>query len=272
MPTPSHPHATGRNHRIDGSRRDRPATRDRGTPLLAIGLSLAIGAQALAAPPRLRVNGATAADNSAFTSMGIGKSLTVDVRGTPNAKFALLLALESNGAQNGFYLQPTPGPSPQLPIQPVFDGIGSANLATALGLQSSDFAPSTANPLVQLDAAGRFSLAGPAPAEAILFDASNPGVPYVLALESPAGGPALGIYLQAVELDPISGAARVSNGVRVQILPLEWPAVLSIALSTPPSGGLSTVEIGTTNSLAVIADSNLGVAGSPPPSPRRRSR
>lgn len=235
------------------------------TTLLAIAASLTLLATAATAQtPRLRVNGQSAADNSTFTYTGIGKSLTVELRGTPNAKFALMLALETNGAQNGFYLQAGAGPSPQIPIHPVLDGIGSANLAAALGLPSSAFAPTTANPLFQLNHIGGFSFAGDSPVEAALFDASNPGVPYLLPFESPASGPAVAIYLQAIEVDPISAATRTSNGVRVQMLPTVLPAVLGIALSTPPSGGFSTIEIGTTNRLGLILDPNLGVADVPP--------
>lgn len=214
--------------------------------------------------PRLRVNGVGAPDNSAVAHAAIAKPLTIDLRGTPNAKFALLFSIETNGAPNGFFLQPSAGPSPQIPIHSIFDGIGSITLASSLGLPPSALVPSLPNSLFQLDAAGHLSIAGNTPAEARLVDASNPGTPFVLALESPAAGPVVALYVQAVEIAPGTGTFSVGNGVRVEFDTLTFPATVSLAIATPMGGVFPDIEIGTTNSLVNLADQDLGIPGSGP--------
>lgn len=249
--------------------------RESGRPLLGCAPSIcralalfavAFAGDAEASIPRLRVNGVGSRSNSSVAHAVIGNLLTLDLRGTPNAKFALMVALESTGVSSGFYLKPSSGPTPLVPIQPVFDGIGSASLATLLGLPSAAFAPSTAHSLFQLDGSGRFQFTAHTPVEAVFFDASNPGTPFVLPLETPPAGPTAAIYLQAVEVHPISGALRVGNGVRVVFDPIVLAAEFSLALSTAPSAVVvPSLELGSTNNLVTVADSDLSSSGSAPP-------
>ncbi len=235
---------------------------------LAAGFAAAIalaGVASAANTPRLRLNGVTAADNSAIAHATVGGPLTIDLRGTPNALFALLVATESNGALNGFFLKPSTGPSPLVPIHPVLDGIGTATIAANLGMPATAFVPDIANPAFHLGPDGRFVFSGRTPEEIALFDAANPGTPLVLPLESPPGGPDVALFLQVVEIDPISGSMNVGNGVRIVFDPLVFQGELSLALASQPASPTIDGEIGLRNSLVEISDPNLGVAGSPPP-------
>ncbi|MBL8766538.1 MAG: PD40 domain-containing protein [Planctomycetes bacterium] len=230
---------------------------------LLVALSV-LGSTAFARQnPTLTINGTTSADNNAIAHMKRVTPFTIAMTGTPNAPFALLLSGEAldgspvgeSDVNTGFYLTPwQPGGGVNSPIHPVFDGIGTTNIATKLGQSSTNFVSDTPSPVFRFDANGTFTLNGITPTTAFLLNTGAGSNPIVIPLESIAPN-TIALYMQVVELDPQTLALRVGNGMKVIFDPLEFPGTISY--SEGVDSNVNSVVLSQRQTLARIVDPNL---------------
>lgn len=229
--------------------------------LLALSV---LGSTALARQnPTLTINGTTSADNNAIAHMKRVTPFTISMTGTPNAPFALLLsgdAFDGNpvgesDVNTGFFLKPwQPGGGVNSPIHPVFDGIGTTNIATKLGQPTTNFVADTPSPVFRFDANGNFALNGITPTTAFLLNTGSGSNPIVLPLESISPN-TIALYMQIVELDTQSLVLRIGNGMRVIFDPLEFPG--TIAYSEGVDSNVNSIVLAQRQTLARIIDPNL---------------
>lgn len=213
--------------------------------------------------PTLTINGTTSADNNAIAHMKRVTPFTISMTGTPNAPFALLLSGEAldgspvgeSDVNTGFYLAPwQPGGGVNSPIHPVFDGIGTNNIATKLGQSTANFVADSPSPVFRFNGAGQFSLTGVTPTTAFLLNTGSGSNPIVLPLESISPN-TIALYMQVVELDPQSLVLRVGNGMKVIFDPLEFPGTISY--SEGVDSNVNSLVLAQRQTLARIVDSNL---------------
>ncbi|MCC7169421.1 MAG: hypothetical protein IT459_03135, partial [Planctomycetes bacterium] len=230
---------------------------------MLVALSV-LGSTALARQnPTLTINGTTSADNNAIAHMKRVTPFTISMTGTPNAPFALLLSGDASDGSpvgdadvdTGFFLKPwQPGGGVNSPIHPVFDGIGTTNIATKLGQSTTNFVADTPSPVFRFDANGNFALNGITPTTAFLLNTGSGSNPIVLPLESISPN-TIALYMQIVELDPQSLVLRVGNGMRVVFDPLEFPG--TIAYSEGVDSNVNSLVLSQRQTLARIIDPNL---------------
>lgn len=230
---------------------------------MLVALSV-LGSTALARQnPTLTINGTTSADNNAIAHMKRVTPFSISMTGTPNAPFALLLsgdAFDGNPVgetdlNTGFFLKPwQPGGGVNSPIHPVFDGIGTNNIATKLGQSSTNFVADSPSPVFRFDANGNFSLTGITPTTAFLLNTGSGSNPIVLPLESVSPN-TIALYMQIVELDPQSLVLRIGNGMRVIFDPLEFPG--TIAYSEGVDSNVNSLVLSQRQTFARIIDPNL---------------
>lgn len=213
--------------------------------------------------PTLTINGTTSADNNAVAHMKRVTPFTISMSGTPNAPFALLLSGEAldgspvgeSDVNTGFYLSPwQPGGGVNSPIHPVFDGIGTTNIATKLGQSTANFVADTPSPIFRFNANGTFSLTGITPTTAFLLNTGAGSNPIVLPLESISPN-TIALYMQIVELDTQTLALRVGNGMKVVFDPLEFPGTISYSEGT--DSNVNSLVLAQRQTLARIVDPNL---------------
>lgn len=240
--------------------------------LFVLTLALSISASALA-QPTLKINGVTAANNSAVPHATKLTPLTIELTGTPGAPFALLLSGDAfDGAQSGepvinsgFFLHPwVVAPVINSPIHPVFDGIGMEYIRTKLNSQgdatlgANDIVPDTASPVFRFNANGKFTVQALTPAAAFLRNLTpvlpNFPDPLVLALES-SPGVQISLFLQVVELNLQTFGITSGNGVKLVFDGLTYGAVIGY------SEGLdidqASVIVANRQTLGTISDGDL---------------
>lgn len=205
-----------------------------------------------AAQPTVQLNGnpnPAQTDNTAVVHLKKTAALSIELRGTPGNRFALLLAGDAlDGSQSGepsvtsgFFLKAwaTPGLL-DVPIHPVFDGIGGANIVSLLNgsgqasLASDDLLPTLGAPLFRFDANGRFDVLGSVPEIANLVNLAPSALapnPLPLSLES-STTTQFGLYLQLIELDRITQQITVGTGLRIVFDPITYGATMAYAEGT----------------------------------------
>lgn len=202
--------------------------------------------------PTLQLNGnpnPAQTDNTAVVHLKKTASLSIELRGTPGNRFALLLGGDAlDGSQpgepsvtSGFFLKAwtTPGLF-DVPIHPVFDGIGGANIVSLLNgsgqasLANDDLLPTLGSASFRFDANGRFAVQGSVPEVASLVNLAPSALapnPLPLSLESTATTQ-FGLYLQLIELDRITQQVVVGTGLRIVFDPITYGATLAYAEGT----------------------------------------
>ncbi len=233
-----------------------------------------IASVASAQTPKLTVNGVTSVNNSATPHLRALGSLNIQITGTPNAPFALLLSEEAydgvpGGEPNqttGFFLKRwQPNGSINSPILPVFDGIGTGLIASKLpqspanpSWSAADFLSDTASGFFNLGPTGTFSVTGVVPTAAYLFNTLNPNNPTLISLESAVIPSNVFLFLQVVELDPQTQALHVGNGMKVFFDKITFPG--TVAYSEGQDATQTSLTLGSKQSPGVIVDTDLNAA------------
>jgi len=233
------------------------------TLALAFALCGLIAAPASGADPVLTINGVTG-DNATIAPLSRLEPLQISVTGDPGAPFALLISLAADTSKpNGWFLEPFVADTVFSPIHPVFDGIGSAVIASALRLPTSDIIADSPAPVFTLGATGSFVLNGVVPPVALLSDTDpattptapfGPGNPIVLPLDDPVD-----LFMQVVSFDPLATTLRVGNGVTLDFGSPMHPAVISYAESV----GTDATLLAERQTLGTLSSPDLGGAVSP---------
>jgi hypothetical protein len=245
---------------------------------LLIALSCA-GAGLAQAQPTLVVNGVPTpaqTDNTAIPHLQRSGPLSLVLKGTPNAPFALLLAGDAfdgspGGETNitsGFFLKPWVIPGVlDVPIHPVFDGIGmefirqKLNSSGQASLAVDDIVNDVPSPFFRFNAAGEFVVEGIVPLIANFVNLA-PSVsapnPLPIALES-QGATTVALYLQVVELNVSTLAVTTGTGCKVIFDQLVYPASIAYAEGTSTFAPTNASAAIVTQNVfpAVVADSNL---------------
>lgn len=213
--------------------------------------------------------------NDAVPHLKKGGELTIELRGKPNAPFALLLSGDANDGSpgepfvlNGFFLKPWVDSQAQLfdsPIHPVLDGIGTDYIRQSLNgqglasLGADDLLPDVPSPLFKFDAQGKFSLSGEVPLSVALINLLGNPTRLQIPLES-TQSQTIALYMQIVEFDVASSNVVVGNGVKLVFDPLTFEGDIAYAEGTDPIPGTTNVTHRVVPS--TIADANLA-DGSP---------
>lgn len=232
-----------------------------------------------AAQPTLVVNNVPnppQTDNSAVPHLKRGGPLSLKLKGTPNAPFALMLAGDAfdgspGGEANipsGFYLKPWVIPSVlDVPIHPVLDGIGmefirqKLNSSGQASLAPDDIVNDTPSPIARFNAAGEFNLSGIVPLIAVFVNLTpSPSAPNPLpiALES-SGSTTIALYLQVVELNTSTLAVTSGTGCKVIFDPITFSAQIAYAEGTSTALPSSSASFDVTRTVfpSVISDNDL---------------
>jgi hypothetical protein len=237
----------------------------------ATGAALVLypGSAAHGAPPSLAVNGVTAADNSSIVPIIPGTVIKIAMSGTPGSRFALLFALDTNGAASGFYLKSKFVPGSFIAIHPVFDGIGTATIAQALGTPRQAFVANSPAPWYVFPAGGKVELVGRLPEQVALIDPLARNGVSIVPLLVPPDAPPPSFYLQIVSQHPVTSQIEIGNGIRVVSAPLEYPATLLAAVGEDLATGPAAISLATRTTATSLGAVDLaaGQLDSAAPSP-----
>lgn len=277
---------------IEGSQRIPAPRTSRRSSLASLIQSIVLASTAVLAPaafaqPTLVVNSIPTppqTDNTAVPHLLRGGPLSLQLKGTPNAPFALLLAADAfdgspigeTNIPSGFFLKPWVLPGTlDVPIHPVLDGIGMEFIRQKLNssgqatLAADDIVNDTPSPLIRFNAAGEFNLAGLVPLMAVFVNLT-PSVgapnPLPIPLES-SGSTTIALYMQVVELNTSTLAVTTGTGCKVIFDPITFSAQIAYAEGTssslPSTSGASVVT--QTVFPALINDPDLADASSVAP-------
>ncbi len=257
--------------------------------LVAVSVSLVASVAIAGSPsaPTLVVNGVpnpVSSNNLGVPHLKKLGNLSINLHGTPNAPFAVMLAGDafdgSPGGEanitNGYYLKPWSIPGTlYVPIHPVFDGIGmefirqKLNATGQASLAATDIVNDVPSPVFRFNASGNFNLSGLVP-QIAYFVNNSPSVsapnPLPIALESSVST-TVALYMQIVELNTQTLAVTSGTGVKVIFDPLTYSATIAYAEGTsalaPTNAGAAVV----TQSVvpAVITDTDLADASTVAP-------
>lgn len=250
-------------------------------------LTLFVLAPLAAAQPTLVVNNVPTppqTDNTAVPHLKRTGPLSLKLKGTPNAPFALMLAGDafdgSPGGEpsitSGFFLKPWVIPGTlDVPIHPVLDGIGMEFIRQKLNgsgqasLAPDDIVNDVPSPIARFNAAGEFNLSGIVPNLAVLVNLT-PSIgapnPLPIALES-AGATTIALYLQVVELNTATLAVTTGTGCKVIFDPLTFQAEIAYAEGTSTALPSSSTSWAVTQTVfpSTITDSDLADGTATPP-------
>lgn len=212
-----------------------------------LAVAVLFATDAFAAPPKIEINGVTANDNTAVPHLKKLSTMTLKLTGTPNAPFCLMLSADANdgtgGEPNvttGYFLEPLTQPGVKdLPILPVFDGIGmefirqKLNLTLVPPLAPDDIVNDTPSPLFRFDANGQFILQGLVPPTALMVNLTpTPGNPNPFSIDLESSGATVQLYMQIVELNTQNLSVTVGNGMKVIFDALTWSGSLAYSQGT----------------------------------------
>jgi hypothetical protein len=235
-------------------------------------------ASAAVAQPTLTVNGVTSGDNTAIAHAKKGGPFVIELTGTPGAPFALLLGADAfdgvPGGEpvvtSGFFLRPwVIGQAIDVPIHPVFDGIGMEFIRQKLNssgqatLAPDDIVNDVPSPFFRFDASGKFTLNATTPNFAFLLNVATMPIANPLPIELESIGSTIGLYLQVVELDVQTLDVDTGNGMTVIFDSILYSGHLSYAEGVDVNAASSIV----TNRLTVstISDGNFADANTTAP-------
>jgi len=229
--------------------------------LPAITLLALLSSTVLAQSPTLTLNGVTdpLGENNAVAHLKRLTPFTLEATGTPGAELALMISLAAmdgtGGAPDvdqGYFLSNFTAPNTDVSPHAVYDGIGSSQIESLLGLSPGSLIGSVSSPLFRFNANGQFVLSGTTPSLALFLNNSTGINPVEYPLESDASmGFESVLYLQVVELGPGGASIGVSNGVKAVFDELKFGGTLSYSEA---SGNPNDTTLGSKQTVGTLDD------------------